>query len=464
MFTDPPTACAALDWTTDPAFWQHVNFNAISFGSEGILDASNAVSVTNNIASGAQKWFTAPNIPNPPNNPNFPAGNKGATAVDDLWHATVNARGTFVYAKDPQTVSNGLGTILAGIQNQEKSRAGSTFSTNVLTAVNHAIYDPTVEPGWAGDLKKIEIDPSTLAQTSVDWDALALLNSLLATPAIPPASDSLYPWFASRRVVAWKPTAGAAVPFLFANLSAAQLATLAPTAAQQQKMIAYLRGGSVAGAPTPFSIEGTAIGQYRQRFGKLGDISDSKPLVVNVPNSPWSDSTDPGYSAFVAAQAGRAVSVYVGANDGMLHVFDSTTGAEDFAYIPGAVFTSALDQDGAAKGLQALTFQDGGAPRFKHHFYVDGSPRSSDVDFGNTGGVVSGVDWHTLVVGGLGKGGGSIYAIDATVPVATSRYRGDCCRQGAVGIYRPRHAVLAQRAHHRQDARRRLGCNRRQRL
>src|SRR5580704_3280805 len=96
----PPSAaagaCAALDWTTDPAFWQHVNFSAISFGSEGILDASNAVTVTNNIASGAQKWFTGVNVPSPPNNPNFPAGNKGATAVDDLWHATVNARGTFV--------------------------------------------------------------------------------------------------------------------------------------------------------------------------------------------------------------------------------------------------------------------------------------------------------------------------------------------------------------------------------
>jgi type IV pilus assembly protein PilY1 len=414
-----PTACAALDWSTDPAFWQHVNFSAISFGSEGILDASNAVTVTNNIASGANKWFTGVNVPSPPNNPNFPAGNKGATAVDDLWHATVNARGTFVYAKDPQTVSNGLGTILAGIQNQEKSRAGTTFSTNVLTALNHAIYDPTIEPGWAGDLKKIEVDPTTLAQTSVDWDALSLLNTLLATP-IPPANDSLYPWFANRRIVAWNPASGTAVPFLFANLTAAQLTTLAPTVAQQKKMIAYLRGGSVAGAPAPVSIEGTAIGQFRQRFGKLGDISDSRPLVINPPNSPWSDSTDPGYSAFVALRANRAVSIYVGANDGMLHVFDGNTGAEDFAYIPGAVFTSAVDQDGAAKGIQALTFQDGGAPRFKHHFYVDGSPRVSDVDFGNTGGSVSGVDWHTIVVGGLGKGGGSIYAIDATIPVATT--------------------------------------------
>ncbi len=413
-------AGADLVWTNDPAFWQHVNFSAISFGSEGILDASNAVPVTNNIASGAQKWFTAPNIPSPPNNPNFPAANKGATAVDDLWHATVNARGSFVYAKDPLQVSYGLGHILAGIQNQEKARAGSAFSSEVLTATNHSIFEPTIEPGWDGDLKKVEIDPTTAVQGVVDWDALSLLNTLLATPAIPPASDSLYPWFASRRVVTWNPTSGSAVPFLYANLTAAQLATLAGTAGVQQNMIAYLRGGSAAGAPTPSLIEGTAIGQFRQRFGKLGDISDSKPLVVNPPSSPWSDSTDPGYSAFVAANSARATRVYVGANDGMLHAFDAATGDEDFAFIPGAVFTNAVDQDGAPRGIQALTFQDGGAPPFKHHFYVDGSPRSSDVDFGNTGGSVGPVDWHTIVVGGLGKGGNSIYAIDATIPVNTT--------------------------------------------
>ncbi len=41
-----------LDWTKDVAYWQHVNFNAISFGTEGVLDASNQVSTINAILGG----------------------------------------------------------------------------------------------------------------------------------------------------------------------------------------------------------------------------------------------------------------------------------------------------------------------------------------------------------------------------------------------------------------------------
>jgi type IV pilus assembly protein PilY1 len=105
----------------------------------------------------------------------------------------------------------------------------------------------------------------------------------------------------------------------------------------------------------------------------------------------------------------------------MVHVFDGTDdavtgGSETFAFIPSGVFTTAKDDGGKfPKGLQALTYQDGGAPIFKHHFYVNASPRTQDVDF-NSCGINSGCtpEWHTIVVGGLGKGGNTIYAIDAT--------------------------------------------------
>ncbi len=449
-----------LLWTNDPAFWQHVNFSAISFGSEGILDASNATGVTNSIASGATQWFTGVNWPNPPRSPTTPAGNKGATAVDDLWHATVNARGQFVYAKDPIQVSYGLGHILAGIQNEPKSRAGSAFSSDVLTLTDHAIYVPSILPGWAGDLRKIEIDPTSGVQAGApDWSALALLETLLTTGSwttTPPAADSQYPWFANRRIVTWDPPQNKAVPFLPGGIMTdGQEATLSSTVSVQKAMIAYLRGGSyihgkdTSGSDINVLVEGTSIGQFRDRsgfsgHGKLGDISDSSPLVVGNPNSPFIDGYDPGYTAYhnkydsMAGGTPRDSRVYVGSNDGMLHVFDGTTGgatsgSEVFAYIPRAVFTTATDEDGAPRGIQSLTFQDGGAPAYKHHFFVNASARKSDVDFNNCGLLdptdplkqklkdpSCTPDWHTIVVGGLGKGGGSYYAIDATTPVNTT--------------------------------------------
>ena len=65
-----------------------------------------------------------------------------------------------------------------------------------------------------------------------------------------------------------------------------------------------------------------------------------------------------------------------------------------------------------------LTLQDGGLPPFTHHFYVDGPMRVADVDFG-------GSDWRTILVGGLGKGGKSFYALDVTTPVASANTEAD---------------------------------------
>ena len=410
-----------VDPNVDVAWWQHVNFSAISFGSEGILDATNVAPTVAQIASGAQPWFTAPNLPSPPNSPTFPASNKGATAVDDLWHATVNARGKFVYAKTPLEVAYGLGSILAGISNNRKARVGASFSGRALNATNNFVFQATIEPGWSGELKRVRVDPTTALElpfvSPPDWSAALNLNTRLQTPVVPPALDINNPWFASRNVVT-RDAAGTAVPFRYANLSASQLATLAPNAVQQQKVIAYLRGGSTYGnGPTPQVIEGTNIGQFRKRLSKLGDLSNSKPVVIGQPSNSWIDSTDPGYSAFKAANAARSMRVYVGANDGMLHSFDAVTGDEVFAYVPSALFTTAKDDGGKYdRGIHALTYQDGGAPIFKHHMYVDASPRSTDVDL--SGGA--GTDWRTLLVGGLGKGGNMYYALDVTDPTAAT--------------------------------------------
>jgi type IV pilus assembly protein PilY1 len=399
-----PTYAADLDPTKDIAWWQHLNFSAISFGAEGVLDASNISNTIKSVSAGTTKWPNmTPNVFAPTN----PAGSTGASAVDDLWHATVNGRGKFVSAKSPLEVSYGLASILAGIQNQRKSRVAAAFGGQVLDATNNTIYESTIEPGWAGDVLRVTIDPKDGSEVATVWQAQPLLNALVK-PSVP--GDE--PWFAKRKVVTRNDSTGTGIPFLFSKLSAAQLNSLSPDPTQQQKIIAYLRGGTTFGpGPTPTVIEGTGIGQFRDRsgFGYLGDITNAQALFVDVPNRPYKDINDPGYSTFVAAKAARLPKVYAAANDGMLHSFDAATGQEDFAFIPSALFRgvagNVLTQD--VSGIQALTYQDGGVPIYHHHFYVDSSPRAGDVDFG-------GGDWHTILVGGLGKGGNTYYALDIT--------------------------------------------------
>ena len=222
---------------------------------------------------------------------------------------------------------------------------------------------------------------------------------------------------------------GKAVPFTYSTLSGTQLATLGANALIQKKVIAYLRGASVFDTgkanPTPplptiyQPIEGTGIGQFRQRFGALGDITNAQPVIITAPASPFSESNDPGIDTYKkGAYATRATRIVAPANDGMVHIFDEADGHEVMGFIPKALMRSTLDTNGSPDGIQALTYQSGGVPIFRHHFYVDSSPRTSDVDFNSAGVKGGSSDWHTIVVGGLGKGGNSYYALDLTDPDA----------------------------------------------
>jgi len=90
--------------------------------------------------------------------------------------------------------------------------------------------------------------------------------------------------------------------------------------------------------------------------------------------------------------------IYVGANDGMLHAIradsgDTASGKEIFAYIPAGVYDK----------LSRLT-----ATAYDHTYYVDGPPNSGDAYWDGS--------WKSVLVGGLGGGGKSIYALDITDP------------------------------------------------
>ena len=142
-----------------------------------------------------------------------------------------------------------------------------------------------------------------------------------------------------------------------------------------------------------------------------------------------------------AAQRNRAPTVYVGANDGMLHAFNDPTGClaaldpacadvkETWAYIPRVLFSGGDPNDTAHNPdpmfqLAALSFNSGvtiGTESAKHRFYVNATPRIWDIDFANTNTSTpppSGNDWRTMLVGGLGAGGRAVYALDVTNPVA----------------------------------------------
>jgi type IV pilus assembly protein PilY1 len=196
-----------------------------------------------------------------------------------------------------------------------------------------------------------------------------------------------------------------------------------PTA---QAVLNFLRGDK--------SNEGVNTTSFRTRSHLLGDIVYSGAVPVGAPSGPYADSgstgsPNPGYNAFKAAKAGRTPMVYVGSNDGMLHaIIDNAAngGKEAWAYIPKAMFGGGDPNDtahtpAASFQLGALAFRRGGIPLYSHKFYVNATPRVWDIDFANTNTATppqTGNDWRTILVGGLGAGGRSVFALDVTTPIA----------------------------------------------
>ncbi|HXX83797.1 MAG TPA: PilC/PilY family type IV pilus protein [Casimicrobiaceae bacterium] len=379
--------------TADPASWQHQNFAAISLGTSGKLPAGSQSTTESQLDSGALQWPQPyPTVFKPDN-----------SGVDDLWHAAINGRGRFVNAQSADEVKLGIGQILADIVNQSGVRAGVGFQNINLGPTANFYYRVGFEPDWGGSLIKIAIDPMTGVTGAAAWSASGQLDTQLQITVSDPQ-----PWFSKRKIVTMNES-GVAVPFLLANLGPHQQDSLAPgsTAARQEMILEFLRGNRLK--------EGTKLGQLRARPTALGDIVDSSAVFVGPPSAPYRESDDSGYAAFMSTFSGRAAEIYAGANDGMLHAFDDATGNETWAYIPSPLYRGGLAGGDPKTGLGALAYQDGALPPFKHHYYVDSTPKIVDVNFAaDTGGQ----DWRTLLVGGLGKGGAAYYALDVTDPAS----------------------------------------------
>jgi len=314
----------------------------------------------------------------------------------------------FLAGKASQMVS-GLTSAFSNISNAVSS-FGSAFSLSAsnFTSAGSTSFGSQYNTGNWTDV----ITASTLSYDSSGNPVLTTLWTSSATLQTQLANSG---WQNSRNVATWSGTAG--IPFEVANLSSSQLTALIPsyaTSTGSTKYLQYLRGDQTNEVGSS-ATNGTKA--LRTRTLLLGDIVDANLTQVSSPNQTFSDANNPGYPAFANTWTNRQSMVYAAANDGMLHAFVGSSGTEQFAYVPSALFQGPTGTP-QVNGLAAL-----GNPNFTHHYYVDATPIAYDVDFNRTYGNMTTTsagtsDWHTLLVGGLGKGGTSFYAIDVTNPAS----------------------------------------------
>ena len=279
------------------------------------------------------------------------------------------------------------------------ARVGASAAVAVanahVTSTDNASFASSYNSGtWSGDINSFAIDVTTGVPS-----ATSLWTSGSASTQVDLRN------VASRFVATSVDTEGAIGGKQFqptsaataTKLSAAQQTLLnTPSTTDGAAVLAYLRGDRT----------GETAGTYRPRAHVLGDMINSEPVLVRAPSAAYADA---GYTSFKVAQASRTRMLFQGANDGMLHAFDATTGAESWAYVPNLVMAN-------LNNLSSKT-------AFTHIFYVDGTPVAGDVDFSNMSSKNNGnlaPDWHTVLAGGLGKGGRGYYALDVTTTTASS--------------------------------------------
>jgi len=196
--------------------------------------------------------------------------------------------------------------------------------------------------------------------------------------------------------------------FLANNLSQwSTLTTEQRALANTTSLINFLRGNN--GFEDRASNADAAVDNrlYRFRESVLGDLIDSTPVFVGAPKANFAD---PGYGpdstigAFKTTQANRAGTIYIGANDGMLHAIDATNGNERWAYVPTMVMDNLWK-------LADKNYGNG----VSHSYYVDGDIVINDICTANCA-VANNAVWRTILVAGLNGGGEGYFALDITVP------------------------------------------------
>lgn len=307
--------------------------------------------------------------------------------ASDLWHAALNGRGRYFPARTPQDLQDAFEDILNDILTQTaRPLVSIATSSSRASAGNFAYvagYDSAAN--WSGSLKAFAINPTTnLPATTPTWQAQVLLDNRDATA------------IANRVILTHDGTQGRG--FRWNNLSSSQQMALRGStsvpAGTGTERVDYLRGDRSLEASQP-------NGYMRNRSSRLGDIVNSNIWHLGKPTRQAFEL--PGHASFRSAQAQRTPTLYVGANDGMLHAFNAQNGQEMMAYVPLGLYGSETFSP-----LRTLT-----QTSYSHRYFVDGSPFTGDV---NIAAYSGGVDWRTLLVGSLGAGGKGYFVLDVTNP------------------------------------------------
>ena len=304
---------------------------------------------------------------------------------------------TAFLGSDTTALTNAFQSIVGDIQ--AKTSAASSVALNGGSwNTGSSLYQAKFSSAdWSGNLVSYPVASDGTVSATSTWESGTQIKN--------------QNWNTGRKVLTYKPSAAAGAhgiafrwPVVSTSPTATELDTSQSTALNLSATavndgfgsyrLTYLRGDA-SKEPRNCSTPPCAAPQFRNRnITPLGDIVNSSPYYVGVPNFGYYDDMESvAYSSFVSTYRTRPPMIYLGANDGMLHAINTTTGVEAMAYVPSVLYS----------GLSQLPDLN-----YSHRYFADGSPTVGDVFYAS--------NWHSLLVSGLRAGGKGLFALDVTNP------------------------------------------------
>lgn len=376
---------------------QHMVTHTLGLGANGTLryreDYDTAqVGDFQDIVSGKKDW------PDPIYAP-------AAERIDDLWHAAVNGGGRYFSARSPESLATALSASLSAIRAATGAAAASASSSQEPAEGDNLLFSSRYRSlYWDGELeaRRIALTDGSLSDR-IEWSAGAQLQQ-----SVTAATDKRSIYLAAESTptglknFSWDDLTNAERE-LFAGCGAAegvrfeqcaQLSDDERSKAGGKNLVDYLRG--------QFQYEDRTDNKlrlFRKREQVLGAPINAQPVFVGPPAFRYADLNYGEYRDRVAAI--RPGSVYLAANDGMLHAFDAATGRERWAFIPSGVLPKLwrLADIALSKNFQYL---------------LDGTPVVGDICPSAPDSSCAAEGWRTILVAGLGAAGREFYALDIT--------------------------------------------------
>ncbi len=385
----------------------HMNFYGIVLGTLG-----NQFGVNYLPAPGNGSKLTPDPYINPPTWQ--PRQDLDPNAVDEMWHATLNARGEMINATTPAAITAAMRRVLASV-----SSGSSPAGSIALTGSRIGDGSFTVSPFYEARNEGTDWYSRLTAQTVSVAPGSGVVTFPLAWEA-----SAMFPSPAARNILVGRGNA-TPVPFTAGNVdfddlcdnprpgmslcTGAQVAALGGGVTLDQ-VLNYIKGDQSleVDRATP------ATAKFRFRTTPLGNIVNSSP-VISGPRDDYGYRGLPApygasYATYLTtAKASRRPMVYAGANAGMLHGFDGRTtagigGVEAFGFIPQSVL--------GHTGNLVFPYRavDDNDQKFKHRYFVDGPIAVSDAYYGS--------GWNTVLVGTTGAGARGAFALDVSAASA----------------------------------------------